>query len=68
MLSRRDSMAVLEVADDGRGIDPDRPRAALREGHIGLASMTYRVESIGGSLSLDGTDRGTRAVARVPLG
>jgi signal transduction histidine kinase len=67
-LSRRDSVAVLEVADDGRGIDPDRPQAALREGHIGLASITHRVESVGGSLSLDGTDRGTRAVARVPLG
>ena len=68
MLTRRDSVAVLEVADNGRGIDPDRPRAALREGHIGLASITHRVESVGGSLSLDGSDRGTRAVARVPLG
>jgi two-component system NarL family sensor kinase len=66
-LQRSDSTAVLEVTDDGRGIDPERPRAALREGHIGLASITHRVEAVGGSLVLDGTGGGTRATARVPL-
>jgi two-component system, NarL family, sensor kinase len=66
-LRRRDSIAVLEVADDGRGFDPHRPQVALREGHIGLASLTHRLESVGGSLSVDGTGGGTRATAQVPL-
>ena len=68
VLSRNDSTAILEVADDGRGIDPGRPQAALREGHIGLASITHRVASAGGSLRLDGSAGGTRVTARVPLG
>lgn len=64
-----DGTIVLEVTDDGRGIDSDRARAALLEGHIGLASALYRVETAGGSLELDGApDRGTRAVARLPAG
>jgi two-component system, NarL family, sensor kinase len=67
VLRRSDSTAVLEVADDGHGIDPERPRAALREGHIGLASITHRLEAVGGSLSLDGGSGGTRATAEVPL-
>ena len=33
----------LEVADDGRGIEPGRREEALAEGHIGLASVTERV-------------------------
>ncbi|HSI80567.1 MAG TPA: ATP-binding protein [Solirubrobacterales bacterium] len=58
---------VLEVADDGSGIDPDRPEEAVSEGHIGLASVVQRLGSEGGRLEL--TERpggGTRAIARLP--
>lgn len=58
---------VLEVADDGSGIDPDRPDAALAEGHIGLASVAQRLGTEGGEFDL--TERpggGTRAIARLP--
>ena len=44
---------VLEVSDDGRGMDAARPAEALREGHIGLASSSERVEAVGGRLLLD---------------
>ena len=63
-----DGSLVLEVADDGRGLDPDTARRALSEGHIGLASAVYRVEAAGGSLDVDGAPgRGTRVVARLPV-
>jgi two-component system NarL family sensor kinase len=59
----------LEVVDDGRGIAPGRREAALRDGHIGLASAAYRIEAAGGSLLLgEGPGGGTRAVARLPAG
>jgi two-component system NarL family sensor kinase len=67
-VARRRSEIVLEVADDGRGIEPGRREAALRDGHIGLASAVYRVEAAGGSLALSGgPGAGTRAVARIPV-
>jgi two-component system NarL family sensor kinase len=66
-VARRGSEVVLEVLDDGRGIEPGRREAALRDGHIGLASAVYRVEAAGGSLALTGgPGAGTRAVARLP--
>jgi signal transduction histidine kinase/PAS domain-containing protein len=58
---------VLEVADDGRGIADGRLQAALREGHIGLASSRQRVEAVGGRLELTaGAGTGTRVTAVLP--
>jgi two-component system, NarL family, sensor kinase len=58
---------VLEVDDDGRGMDPDRPRDALASGHIGLASVVQRVEAAGGRFALDtAPGKGTTAVIRLP--
>jgi two-component system NarL family sensor kinase len=58
---------VLEVGDDGRGMDPDRPRDALASGHIGLASVIQRVEAAGGHFALDtAPGRGTTAMVRLP--
>jgi signal transduction histidine kinase len=39
-------------------------------GHIGLASLTQRVEAVGGSLDLHGATGGggTTVVARLPIG
>ncbi len=47
-----ESVLVLEVADDGRGMPPGRPSEALRQGHIGLASARERVDALGGQLEL----------------
>ncbi len=55
---------VFEVADDGRGMDPGRPREALERGHVGLASVAMRVESCGGRFRLT-TNAGPRH-ARAP--
>jgi PAS domain S-box-containing protein len=57
---------VFEVADDGRGMDPARPREALDRGHVGLASIAMRVESCGGRLELT-TDAGEGTRVRVVL-
>jgi PAS domain S-box-containing protein len=59
---------VLEVADDGRGMEPDRPGEALREGHIGLASASQRVEALGGRFDVRSRPgEGTRVSAVVPF-
>jgi two-component system NarL family sensor kinase len=63
------SAVVLDVTDDGRGIDRDRARTALAEGHLGLATCAERVEAAGGRLELlDRPGGGTIARARLPLG
>lgn len=57
----------MEIADDGRGIEPGRREAALAQGHIGLASVTQRVQSAGGSFALESSSAGTIARTRLPL-
>ncbi len=42
----------LEVRDDGTGFAADRREAALREGHVGLASSEQRLRSVGGRLAV----------------
>ena len=55
---------VVEVTDDGRGFEPGRPREALLEGHIGLASVAQRAEAHGGAFELlSEPGGGTRARA-----
>jgi two-component system, NarL family, sensor kinase len=59
---------VLEVLDDGRGVDPERVRGAVSEGHIGLASCAERVEALGGKFEVGSGPRGgTVARATVPV-
>lgn len=55
----------LEVRDDGRGLDPQRPG---RQG-LGLRSMAERAAELGGTVSVDTlATGGTRVHARLPLG
>jgi PAS domain S-box-containing protein len=69
-VGRENATVLLEVADDGRGIDADAVAAAPMSGHIGLASLAQRVEAVGGTLDLgnapDGS--GTTVLARLPIG
>ena len=66
-VGREGDTTVLVVADDGRGFDHERLRAAPMTGHIGLASMAERVEAVGGTFTIDGgPGGGTRVEVRVP--
>ncbi len=61
-----DGAVEVTVVDDGVGMDPERRREALGEGHIGLASVTQRVEANGGELLLQTTPgSGTTVWARL---
>jgi two-component system NarL family sensor kinase len=62
-----DGRLTLEVADDGRGMDPGRPEVALAEGHIGFASCIERAEAAGGTLLVDSPEAGgTRVRVSLP--
>jgi signal transduction histidine kinase len=57
----RDSAVEIEVTDDGRGIDPERPSG------MGLESMRERAELLGGTFALERPESGgTRVFARLP--
>jgi two-component system, NarL family, sensor kinase len=59
---------LVEVADDGPGLDPARARQAVAEGHVGLASCAERVQAAGGRLELiEPPGGGTLARARLPV-
>jgi PAS domain S-box-containing protein len=58
-----DEQLRLEVEDDGRGI----PQPASSEAGMGLRSMKYRAQSLGGALVVGaGRDGGTRVVVTMP--
>ena len=65
-VTREGAAVVLLCADDGRGCDQDRRTAALREGHLGLAACTERVEAIGGVMEVRSAP-GQGTVVRVAL-
>lgn len=52
---------VVEIADDGRGIAPDKDRGN------GLNGIASRLDGIGGSFRIDQPDVGTRLTLRWPL-
>jgi two-component system NarL family sensor kinase len=66
-LSRNADELELAVADDGGGFTSERRREALAEGHIGLASVSQRLQSAGGALEIASSAEGTTARARLPL-
>ena len=66
-LAAEGDAVLLEVADDGSGMEPSRPRDALASGHIGLASVVQRVEDAGGEFTMDtAPGEGTRVAIRLP--
>jgi signal transduction histidine kinase len=62
-LSMRDGQLLVEVADGGKGFDP---QAAVAEGHLGLAGMRERVEILGGTFSVQSAP-GRETVIRASL-
>ena len=56
---------VLEVNDDGVGIDGERAGRAVQAGHVGLAMVRRRVEDAGGRFEIaTRRDGGTRSLVR----
>ena len=67
-LAREPEAIVLEVRDDGVGMQPEaRTVEALAEGHVGLVSTRHRVEAAGGGLELrSAAGEGTAVRVTVP--
>jgi len=51
----------VEIADDGRGIDPDAPAG------VGLTAMRERTDELGGTLTIDSGPTGTVIRAQLPV-
>ncbi|SKB42412.1 two-component system, NarL family, sensor histidine kinase UhpB [Luteibacter sp. 22Crub2.1] len=61
-----DSQAVLRIADDGQGFDPDDLR--FHPSGIGLISMSERAKLLGGSFDLrSAPGKGVELCIRIPL-
>lgn len=59
-------LLALEVSDEGPGFVPQS--SATFNGHLGLAGMRERVESLGGTFSVKSEiGKGTQVTARLPL-
>jgi two-component system, NarL family, sensor kinase len=59
---------VMQVSDDGVGIDTSDAGRAVQAGHLGLAMVRRRVEDAGGVLDIETrSDGGTRSRVTLPL-
>ncbi len=66
---RDGDQAVLEVTDDGRGVDPTTTGVARTDGHMGLQILRDLVQNAGGTLSLSPADGGGSVLrVEVPAG
>lgn len=66
VLERRDGDLRLTISDNGVGM-PSLDRVRHAQG-IGLQGMRYRVETLGGHLSIRNLKPGLRIIASVPVG
>jgi signal transduction histidine kinase len=67
-IQRRDGALHLEVVDDGIGLDAEQQNAAVRLGHIGLASIVERAAALDGYCDVDSSpNKGTRIHVAVPI-
>jgi PAS domain S-box-containing protein len=68
-LSRMPDEIILEVSDQGRGIDPETQERffAGRTSGVGLRGMRERVRQIGGALQIQSTAGGTTVLAILPV-
>jgi two-component system NarL family sensor kinase len=66
-LLRSGDRVLLTVADDGAGFEPSIVDQRVAEGHIGLASLQARFDSVGGVMTIDSTmGRGTSVTVTSP--
>jgi two-component system NarL family sensor kinase len=66
-LFRDNDRIVLTVADDGAGFQPSIVEQRVAEGHIGLASLQARFDSMGGAMDIESRiGHGTRVTVTSP--
>ena len=66
-LFRAGDRIVLTVADDGAGFEPSIVEQRVAEGHIGLASLQARFDSMGGAMAIESkTGHGTLVTVTSP--
>jgi PAS domain S-box-containing protein len=68
-LLRSPSEIMLEVSDEGRGVDPEIQAriASGKTAGVGLRGMRERVRQFGGNVKLRSTAKGTTVVATLPF-
>ena len=67
-LKRDGGMAVLRIADDGKGFSPRQVQRRRAQGHLGTAAIAELAEEADGSLEIDTEPgKGTRVTLRVPV-
>ena len=64
-----DGEVRVEVADEGKGIAPDKQRAmdSGRKLGVGITGMQERLRQLGGSLEIESSGKGTLVVAKLPV-
>jgi signal transduction histidine kinase len=63
-----DGRVVMEVVDDGVGIDTSDAGRAVQAGHLGLAMVRRRMDDVGGRLDIETrADGGTRSRITLPI-
>ncbi|NML16571.1 PAS domain-containing protein [Azohydromonas caseinilytica] len=68
-LERRRGLLVGSIEDDGMGFDSGEGAGAAGRAHWGLLGMQERIETLGGSFSIESRPgQGTAVLWRVPLG
>lgn len=68
LVSSEDEQIVVEVNDDGVGIDTLDASRALQAGHVGLAMVRRHVEDVGGTLEIaTRPDGGTHSRVVLPV-
>lgn len=65
LLSKRNGHVQAIIEDNGEGFDPEQVRRTRNS--VGLQSMQERAELLGGTLSIESSDKGTTVFVEVPL-
>jgi signal transduction histidine kinase len=68
-LRQRDRQVMVEVADKGKGIAPEKQQEMTTTGTpgVGIRGMRERLRQLGGTLEIDSNGTGTVVVVRLPV-